>query len=131
MLMSKQITLNMVTTNLSQGQPVDLPFDQKVWIFKEDELRRLFPASVMQHMIEKARPGERGSLDKLPGYHFLPIADDMPVVVPMRMSLSFPVLICAVPLYSARLTAIPRLRRAPIPAPLNPQTALHLNCSIP
>ena len=127
MLNSRQITLNMVTTNLSQGQPVDLPFDQKVWIFKEEEFRRLFPAPVVQHLISKARPGQRESLEQLAGYHFLPIADDMPIVVAMRMSLSFPVLICAVPLYSVRLSSMPGLRREGIIVPTNPLSDLDLN----
>jgi predicted acylesterase/phospholipase RssA len=127
MLKSKEITLNMVTTNLSQGQPVNLPFDQKVWIFNEDELRRLFPAGVVQHLIAKARKGERVSLEKLPGYHFVPVADDIPIVVAMRMSLSFPVLICAVPLYSVKLSAMPGLRRGDLLVPTNPQTDLDLN----
>jgi predicted acylesterase/phospholipase RssA len=34
------------------------------------------------------------------GFHFLPEADNLPVVVAMRMSLSFPILIGAVPLYT-------------------------------
>ena len=107
----RSIRLAMVSTNLTQGQPYDLPFDQKVWVFREEDMKQLFPEPVVKHLVAKAHRGERVSLEKLPGYYFLPEADDLPVVVAMRMSLSFPVLICAVPLYAAKHGALSERRK--------------------
>ncbi|MEX2448192.1 MAG: patatin-like phospholipase family protein [Solirubrobacterales bacterium] len=93
------VVLQMITTCLTQGRPYSLPFedDEELW-FCEDEFRDLFPKEVVDHMVEKARgaaigPGGAALLR-------LPEAEDMPVVVAARMSLSFPLLIAAVPLYA-------------------------------
>jgi len=96
----KEITLTCISSNLSQGQPYDLPFQQNLWIFNEQEIRKLFPEAIVRHLIDKAHRSESVSLSNLPGFHFLPEANDLPVVVAMRMSLSFPVLISAMPLYT-------------------------------
>jgi hypothetical protein len=45
------------------------------------------------------------------GYYFLPDADKLPVVVATRMSLSFPILLSAVRLYTIRPSANEELRR--------------------
>ena len=96
------INLQMMTTNLTTGRPHRLPFlgsqDRHAYYFDPDELRKLFPDRIVDWMEGTARESETlppGSL-LVP----LPNAADMPVVVAARMSLSFPLLISAVPLYA-------------------------------
>jgi predicted acylesterase/phospholipase RssA len=90
------LNLQMMTSCLSQGRPYSLPFEggEKLW-FDPEELRRLFPARIVDHMVDNA-DGEPDTAGRLP----LPAAAEMPVVVAARMSLSFPLLIAAVPLYA-------------------------------
>lgn len=104
---NKRITLNMVTCNLSHNRPYQLPFQDPVFIFHKDEFDRLFPLGVVTYLVENAPPATilaRGQscpiefTDKK--YHFLPVGDAMPVLVATRMSLSFPLLFSAIPLYT-------------------------------
>lgn len=111
MLSGRDITLNMVTSNLSEGQPYDLPFEQNLWIFHEDEMRQFFPDAIVTHLIAKEHRSDTVSLEHLPKYHFLPCSADLPVSVAMRMSLSFPVLISAVPLWGIRGAAYKTRKR--------------------
>jgi predicted acylesterase/phospholipase RssA len=94
----KTIDLRMMTSDLSQNQPYVLPFEKSTFIFNRDEMLRLFPTPVVEHMVRHTRPCEGVVLPE--GYHFLPEAKHLPVVVATRMSLSFPVLISMVPLYT-------------------------------
>ncbi|GAB4145468.1 MAG: RpoH suppressor SuhR [Cyanobacteria bacterium J069] len=104
------IDLRMVTSNLSHNRPYTLPFEtDHRFIFKVEEFNRLFPSNVVQHLVEKA--GKRPDFEPLPkGYYFLPDPDDLPVVLATRMSLSFPVLISAVPLYTISQACLKRHR---------------------
>jgi hypothetical protein len=92
----------MMTTNLTTGRPHRLPFlgshDRRAYYFDPDELRLLFPDRIVSWMERTARQSETLP----PGSHLTPLpnAADMPVVVAARMSLSFPLLISAVPLYA-------------------------------
>ncbi|HWW77034.1 MAG TPA: hypothetical protein VNZ44_16655, partial [Pyrinomonadaceae bacterium] len=95
---ARRIDLRMMTSDLSQNQPYVLPFEKSTFIFKREEMLRLFPPGVVEHMVAKARSCEGVILPA--GYHFLPGAKDLPVVLATRMSLSFPVLISMVPLYT-------------------------------
>jgi predicted acylesterase/phospholipase RssA len=107
------IELRMMTTNLTRHQPMRMPWPEREYYFDPDELRTLFPADVVQWMCEHPPPlptaaGERWSSElrrsqALPKVPF-PLADDVPVIVATRMSLSFPVLISAVPLYAVDFT---------------------------
>jgi len=73
----------------------------RTFYFNEAEWRRLFPKRVVDWMVDRSRvalsKGDRTA--PADGYHLFPDADDLPVVVAARMSLSFPLLISAVPLY--------------------------------
>ena len=96
----RSIDLRAVTTCVTFGRPLELPFDgNKLFAFDETEWRALFPAYIVDHMIEAAQtidsPAFQGS-GKLP----FPVGDAMPVVVAARMSLSFPGLFTMVPLYA-------------------------------
>jgi predicted acylesterase/phospholipase RssA len=95
----RDVNLQMMTTNLSQGRPYSLPFEagEEFW-FDAEELRDLFPREVVDHMIERS-PSTIGGVDGTQ-LHALPQAWDLPVVFAARLSLSFPGLICAVPLYA-------------------------------
>ena len=108
----REINLEMMTTDLSHGRPWRLPTDERVLSFCPWELRRLFPKRVVDHMCAMSNWTTRhleGQPDETevrcpthPGQRlrFLPLAPDLPVVVGTRMSLSFPLLISAVRLYT-------------------------------
>jgi hypothetical protein len=66
------------------------------YYFRADEFRRILPAWVVEHMVGHA-PKTRVRVGV--AYHQFPAAPDLPVVVAARMSLSFPFMISAVPLY--------------------------------
>ncbi|ESW93134.1 RpoH suppressor [Mesorhizobium sp. LSJC269B00] len=92
---SPSITLRVMTTNLSLGLGHVLPsLGDGNYFWKEEEMRRLLPDWIVDYM---ARTG--GEPDNRSGLRKFPSPDLLPVVLGVRMSLSFPVLIAAVPLY--------------------------------
>lgn len=108
------VELQVMTTCLTMGRPFRLPFrddeyvrENNLFLFKKAEFDGLFPPHVVQWMEANERPfnkaadgkGRFGQMD-FSGYRCLPLPDDLPVVVAVRMSLSFPVLLSAIPLYS-------------------------------
>ncbi|MGO1489312.1 MAG: hypothetical protein ACTHWA_12305 [Arachnia sp.] len=101
------ITLRVMTTNLSRHQPMAMPWSTKEFYFDVDEMRRLFPKVVVDWMVN---PGLDSSvtpqprLDQGRTLYPWPAANDLPVVVATRMSLSFPALISAVRLYAVDYT---------------------------
>lgn len=98
----KDITLQVMTTNISEGRPYILPFDEH-FIYKEADFKLLFPGPVRKKLEAKRRiiSGIR-----LPdGYFFLPKGKDLPVVVAVRLSMSFPLFFSSVPLYALPLWA--------------------------
>jgi hypothetical protein len=112
------IQLRMVTSNLSQNQPFVLPFKyDRLFIYSEREFKRLFPEEIVAYMknphAEKTDSGKTGTDESpyavpgLPGYFYLPEAEHLPVIVATRLSLSFPVLLCAIPLYTVQNPAKP------------------------
>ncbi len=104
----RAINLEMMTTALSHGRPYRLPFrdPDRVFYFSPLEFSTLFPRTVVDHMITHARTSDKAppraeGCDRLYGF---PDAQNLPVVVATRMSLSFPVLLSAVPLYAVDFT---------------------------
>jgi hypothetical protein len=100
------IELAMFTTDLSAGTQNQLPFRSRIWAFDPTELAQLFPERVVRWMREHP-PEPRDSADQevFSAFHAaglcpLPLADDVPVIVGVRMSLSFPVLLATVPLHA-------------------------------
>ncbi|MBB5894583.1 patatin-like phospholipase family protein [Kutzneria kofuensis] len=97
-LKAKGINLQLMTTDVTGGRPVRLPneaYSDVSYLFSLDEWRRLFPAEVLDHLGRISAvvyPGA-GELRALP-------TDDLPVLVATRMSLTFPVLLSAVPLWT-------------------------------
>lgn len=93
------VVLQMITTCLTQGRPYSLPFkDEEQFWFSEEEFRDLFPAKVVDHMVSTT--GDTTMSAEGVALRRMPKAADLPVVVAARMSLSFPLLIAAVPLYA-------------------------------
>ncbi len=119
------INLMMVTTNLSHGEPYVFPREKKTFLFNAAEMGRFFPPNVVEQMCE------RGADPRLPeGYYFLPRGGDLPVIVATRMSLSFPVLLSAVPLYTITGAAWKRhheRQRAGEPYRFDPERDLQRN----
>jgi predicted acylesterase/phospholipase RssA len=93
------INLQMMTTNLSQGRPYSLPFEagEEFW-FDPTEFLDLFPQRIVEHMVKSAPSVIEGPEGR--ELHPFPEPDELPIVVAARMSLSFPGLICAVPLFA-------------------------------
>jgi predicted acylesterase/phospholipase RssA len=103
----RSINLQVFTTNLTHGRPYHLPLDDASsrLFFKASELEKYFPAEVVAHMVKCSQPYRALSasdpdastvdaeLRELPG-------EELPIVVAARLSLSFPVLISAVPLWA-------------------------------
>ncbi|MGH2712012.1 MAG: SuhR protein [Actinomycetota bacterium] len=102
------INLRMFTTNLSLGTPYSLPFRDRNFYFCPKEFRGLFPERVVSWMESHSRTpreGEVGTeLALMADEGLLPLPEprNMPVVVMTRLSLSFPLLLSAVPLWELR-----------------------------
>ncbi|MER9353631.1 patatin-like phospholipase family protein [Mesorhizobium sp. M0514] len=97
---SPPITLRMMTTNLSLGLGHVLPsLGDGNYFWKEGEMRRLLPDWIVDYMASIC-----GDPDQRSGLRKFPSPDLLPVVLGVRMSLSFPVLIAAVPLYRIDFT---------------------------
>lgn len=100
-LNSHGIQLRMISTCLTHRRPYGLPIDSRQFYFKRSDLEEYFPDAVIQWMEKHQAPPEKDSseIDET-GFCRLPGPSDMPVLVAARMSLSFPVLFRAVPLYA-------------------------------
>ena len=112
----RNVDFRAISTNLTLGRPYEFPLAEegrrKYW-FDVDDFKALFPAHVVQWMLERPAKDKHGAplapplLASRPGHqppnalklHPLPDPADLPVVVAARMSLSFPVLLSAVPLW--------------------------------
>jgi hypothetical protein len=89
-----------------------MPWTHHQLLFDPDELRRLFPERIVAWLethpppVAEGRGGERRrrTLGAIAPLRPLPDPDDLPVIVAARMSLSFPLLLSAVPLHALDLT---------------------------
>jgi predicted acylesterase/phospholipase RssA len=101
----RDIELVLMTTNITRGVSHRLPFLEGSWgqlFFKEEDFAQLFPASIVKWLKAKARkPGHKEEVKVPKGYYGLPKPADLPILLGVRMSLSFPFLLSAVPLYAA------------------------------
>jgi predicted acylesterase/phospholipase RssA len=114
------INLQMMTTCLSHGRPYRLPFvetetvpEGRTFMFREEDFRLLFPKMVVDWMVAhprspspRPRDAQREETFRQQGFLPLPDANDFPVVVAVRMSLSFPILLSAVPLYAVDFSRV-------------------------
>lgn len=115
------IELKMVTSNLSHGRPYILPDELSNFIFKEADMLLLFPGYVVDQL--KTPPSQPlVPLSMLPtGYHFLPDRKDLPVILCARLSLSYPLLLSAVPLYTIRATAYEEYKQQQLTGQFDPE----------
>jgi len=100
------VNLEVITTNITWGRPYQFPLEY-VFYYDKEELRQFFPDHVIEWMVNHPRKPKNSKetadfvayakQGKVP----LPFPADLPVIVATRMSLSFPILLCAVPLYAA------------------------------
>jgi hypothetical protein len=95
----RKINLEVMTTCLTLGRPYRIPLETDEFFFDVNEFERFFPPSVVKWMVDHPRPTNYPS-DKYGTIRPLPSPADLPVVVAARLSLSFPVLLSAVPLYA-------------------------------
>jgi predicted acylesterase/phospholipase RssA len=99
----REIDLLLTTTNLTQQLAHQFPFLEKTrnrLFFRRDTLARVLPPDVVAWMEHRARTPEAAWPRAEPGFLWLPDPADLPVLLGVRMSLSFPGLIAAVPLYA-------------------------------
>ncbi|CAN5496652.1 RpoH suppressor SuhR [soil metagenome] len=111
----RDIDLRMISTCLSQSRPYEMPWQARNFFYDPAEWRTLFPEYVVA-ALEEAPPGlpddgspadrarwewqEAVAAAHEPPLRRLPGPADLPVIVATRMSLSFPLLIAAIPLFS-------------------------------
>ncbi len=101
----RKINLEVMTTAVSRQMPYALPFrpGAGAYFFDPEEWARLFPPTVMKWLLEASPPipadGGARTRDGRP-LRRLPCNRHLPVVLLVRMSLSFPVLLSAVPMYA-------------------------------
>jgi predicted acylesterase/phospholipase RssA len=99
------VELQVMTTNLTLGRPQTFPFPDRTYLFDPKELEDYFPPKVMARLLRDQRPARTEDGRRVVGDDetrplvWLPPADDLPIVVAARLSLSFPGLISAVPLW--------------------------------
>lgn len=114
----KSIHLQIFSTNLSHGRPYIFPLTstnapagaadaQDRLFFREEELAAYLPEDVMEHLCATGQPYRRlAAQDPTDAegaqlnLRELPAAQDFPVLLAARLSLSFPLLISAVPLWA-------------------------------
>jgi predicted acylesterase/phospholipase RssA len=102
------VNLKMFTTNLTEGTPYTLPFRTRGFFFSAEDFGEYFPERIVRWMVEhgpEPRDDEetdtfRKMREHAPPLLPLPDPEDFPVVVMTRMSLSFPILLSAVPLWA-------------------------------
>ncbi len=105
------IQLAMMTTSLMEKRPYTLPMpEDHRFVFEKSEWERIFPERVMAFLTtqcDRFTPpaGEAGEY-----YHF-PDSARLPLIVGARMSLSFPLLISAVPLWRRDFTLLEEAER--------------------
>ncbi len=112
-LRARGIELRMMTTNVTHRRPHRMPWSTRELLFDPTEMRLLFPEPIVAWMeahpppIGVGREAERTRrrLAALAPLRPFPAPDDLPVVVAARMSLSFPLLISAVPLRALDMTS--------------------------
>ena len=115
----RAINLEVMTSAISQNMVYGIPFrkDAPPFFYDPDEWKALFPQSVMDSLAAAARP-QKAVVTNVNGkaLHRLPHGAALPVVVAVRMSLSFPILLSAVPLYAIdwSLEANKANRRSPV-----------------
>jgi predicted acylesterase/phospholipase RssA len=111
------VTLKVISTCLTLGRPYTMPFEKNEFYFSPDEMRLYFPKTVVDWMVQHpGRVSEHREPMDTSGLVRFPDEGDLPVIVPTRFSLSFPILFCAVPLYAVDWTRRRRTVDEPVPS---------------
>jgi Patatin-like phospholipase len=102
-LAQRDIGLVTLTTNLSQSSSENFPFTDETWAFKQTDIETLFPEPVAKYLVQRGKEAtdkssKRYQLRAQDLLKFPPPAE-LPVLLGARISLSFPVLLSAVPLW--------------------------------
>ncbi|MEP7157757.1 MAG: hypothetical protein ABI905_18375 [Betaproteobacteria bacterium] len=116
------IVLRMMTTCLTGGRPYTMPIEEDCFYFNPEELRVYFPGDVIAWLTDPARKRQNIAMheqtgagansrtnspcDQDPSLLALPIGDELPVILGVRMSLCFPILLSAIPLYRNSLRRV-------------------------
>ena len=98
-LAEQGIDVTMITTDLSLARPVRVPHGLDAYRFDVEKMRERFPAAVVEAMLDRSRGRPALSEDA---------DEDLPVLVGVRLSLSFPLLLSAMPLYQESALDTPR-----------------------
>jgi deferrochelatase/peroxidase EfeB len=106
---SHSISLEVYSTNLAHGRPYRFPSDPTDdmgrLFFLEADVEAYFPAAVVTHLLANSKPYCPKSPSDPPAgeatkdFRELP-TDQLPIVVAVRLAMSFPLLISAVPLWA-------------------------------
>ena len=93
--------LAMITTGVNLGRPFRLPFESNDIYFVKDDMEKFFPSHVVSWLVAQSRASDTATALSVGAvkYHALPIATNFPIIVAVRLSLSFPILLSAVPFY--------------------------------
>ena len=104
---AREIDLQVITTSLSLQRPFRLPGDPGVnplqaFFYDPAEWRAFFPGPVLQWLVDKRLSYGSVPVTNAAGATLLalPVPRDWPVLLAARLSLSFPVLLSAVPMYT-------------------------------
>ena len=111
-LRTHDIELRVMTTNLSRNEPLAVPWDNGIYFFDPAHFRTLFPAEIVEAMCAEqpvsGSPAQqfREQVLRIQAEPLRPFPrfEALPILVATRMSLSFPFLISAVPLFAADFT---------------------------
>jgi predicted acylesterase/phospholipase RssA len=96
-----RVALEMLTTDLSFARPLRCRHDLADYEFDPQALLAFLPEEVVRHMVASADGVDYADADLTSGRRRLMPSDDLPVLAAVRLSLSFPGLLSAVPLYRA------------------------------
>lgn len=115
---NRVINFEVMTSAVSRRMPYRIPFirDEKEYYFDPVEWGQLFP----QNVLDQLKINGPSKIVSAPlsaeserSLYLLPKAESWPIVVAVRMSLSFPILLSAVPLYAidSTLELVKEIRR--------------------
>jgi predicted acylesterase/phospholipase RssA len=96
-----EIDFQAITTCLSLGRPYSLPLEDKDFYYSKSEWEKLFPLDIMRWLLANERSSSTAKQLRQENHdlYAMPLQKDWPVIIAVRMSLSFPVLLAAIPMY--------------------------------
>lgn len=112
----RAISFKAMTTALNLERPFIVPFegrDAQDLYFRDEDLRAVLPNIVVDHMVRASKSippptyaTHRAAFERYSaqGYLRVPLAEDLPVLLAVRLSLSFPILLTAVRFYKPDYT---------------------------